>query len=532
MPHRDRLTFALLFALFADFLSAQQVQWLTASPADWVLNPTTAVDVLCASDPDHVYVAHLDAISYTYNQPMGGITLTRQGVDGAVLWSVSLGDTVQVESIASDADGNVVLGGRYFQRLLMEGAPELTVPSDHITEGSFLCSWNADGQLLWRQEVSGGQFDDISVASIAVDPQGRFWAALSTFFSAEVIRLGTDGSQVESRSLVESKLIGNICFDPWGGLYIAGSAGSPGITVNGTDYPVTETYAFFVTRMNAAGDAQWLEYAHDITFQKPRVQADLLGHAYLVGSYFEPLTWGSIPFVDPLWSDGFFLARLDSSGTFEWGLTPPYSPGSGHFIPAHGNALGVDAEGNAYLLGNEGGALDWGNGVVTGTGSISDNSVALLSFDSTGLPRWGLQGGSTFTDIMYDLAVAPDGVAHFVGITSAPFTLGAFTVDPVSARGTVVARVDAEVSTGSPEGEVLMEELIACPSVFTDGFHLVSPLLKNSASVRVMVVDAKGRTVVRTQGLRGELGHGLAPGPYTVLVHMDGRVWRARVVKE
>jgi hypothetical protein len=477
-------------------------------------------------------VARLDAITYTYNQPMGAVTLTRQGADGAVLWSVSLGDTVQVESIASDGAGNVVLGGRYFQRLLVEGAPELSVPTDHITEGSFLCSWDADGQLLWRQDVSGGQFDDVSVASIAVDPQGRFWAALSTFFSAEIVRLGTDGSQQESRGLVESKTIGNICFDPWGGLYIAGSAGSPGITVNGTDYPVTETYAFFVTRMNAAGDAQWLEYAHDITFQKPRVQADQLGHAYLVGSYFEPLTWGNIPFVDPLWSDGFFLARLDSSGTFEWGLTPPYSPGSGRFVPARGNALGVDAEGNAYLLGNEGGALDWGNGVVTGTGSISDNSVALLSFDTTGLPRWGLQGGSTFTDIMYDLAVAPDGVAHFVGITSAPFTLGAFTVDPVSARGTVVARVDADVSTASPAEETSEEELVARPSVFTEGFHMISSSLANGASVRMVLVDATGRIVERAQGLSGELGRGLAPGSYTVLLHADGRVVRTRVVKE
>ncbi len=530
MHHHVRLALALSTTLFAAALSAQQVQWLTATPAEWLLNPSTPVDVLCARDPDHVYVARLDAISYTYDQPMGAVTLTRQAADGNVLWSVSLGDTVQVESIASDADGNVVLGGRFFHRVLVDGAPVISYPADHITEGSFLCSWDADGQLLWQQDVSGGQFDDVSVASIALDPQGRFWAALSTFFSAEIVRLATDGAQEESRSLVESKMVGSISFDPWGGLYISGAVGSPGITVNGTHYPVTENYAFFVTRMNAAGDAQWLEYAHDITFQKPRVQADQSGHAYLIGSYFDALAWGSIPFGEPLWSQGVFLAHVDSSGTFDWGLTPPYTTGSGQFTPARGNALGVDADGNAYVLGTEGGVLDWGNGVITGTGTISDNSVAVLSFDGTGLPRWGLQGGSTHTDMMYDLAVAPDGVSHLVGITSDAFTLGPFTVDPVNERGTVVARVDPEVSTGLFGAALNGGELVACPSSFTSGFRLKSTAAIGAADIAL--IDATGRVVQRANRLGDELGRGLFPGAYTVLVRTGERTLRTRVVKE
>ncbi len=519
-------------ALVAVQLSAQEVQWLTASPAEWVLNPATPVDVLCARDPDHVYVARLDAISYTYNQPMGTVILSRQGANGTVLWTVSLGDTVQVESIASDTDGNVLLGGRYFQRLLVDGTPALTYPSDHVTEGSFLCSWNEAGELLWQQDVSGGPLDDVSVASIALDPQGRFWTALSTFFSAEIVRLATDGTQVESRSLVESKTIGSISFDPWGGLYIAGSVGSPGITISGTDYAVTETYAFFVARMNPAGEAQWLRYAHDITFQKPRVQADQSGHAYLIGSFFEPLTWGTIPFGDPLWSTGFFLTRVDSLGNFDWGVHPPSTVGSGQFTLGRGNALGIDAEGNAYVLGNQGGALDWGNNVVTGWGTIVDNSTVLLSFDTTGLPRWAVQGGSTFTDIMYDVAVAPDGVTHLVGITSDPFTFGPFTADPVNARGTVVARVDDDLSTAVNEGDVFVDELIAQPSLFTESFRLVPPTVLAKGRMEVTLVDAMGRVVQRFPGVGEDLGRNLAPGAYTVVVRTGERVLRTRVVKQ
>ncbi|MEO8591383.1 MAG: hypothetical protein ABI432_18530, partial [Flavobacteriales bacterium] len=226
-----------------------------------------------------------------------------------------------------------------------------------------------------------------------------------------------------------------------------------------------------------------------------------------------------------------FLARVDSSGTFEWGVAPPSTVGSGQFTLGHGNAMGLDADGNVYVVGNEGGTLDWGNGVVTGSGTISDNSMALLSFDSTGLPRWGLQGGSTHSDILYDLAVAPDGVAHFVGITSDPFTLGPYTVDPVNARGTVVARVDPEVSTGQFAGTVIDEGMIALPSVFTDGFLLTGPALSNATSVSVALQDAAGRVVEHANGVGDALGRELAPGAYTVLVRSGARLLRTRVVK-
>lgn len=513
-------------------LIAQEVQWLTASPNHWVLNPTTPVDVLCARDQEHVYTGMLDSITYTYNASMGLNTLRRQGSDGATLWSVAIGDTVQLESIVSDADGHVVIGGRYFQRLLIDGVPVLSVPPGHVSEGSFLCAFDASGVPLWQQDVSGDDLESVSVSVMALDHQGRVWAALSQFFGAEIVRLGSDGSQLESRSLIDSKMIGSISFDPWGGLYISGAATAPAIGINDTSFPVTETYAFFVTRINAAGITQWLRYAHDITFQKPRVQADATGHAYLLGSYMEPLTWGSIPFTDPVWSTSFFLARLDSLGTFEWGVQPPNAPGSGQFTLARGNCLGVDAAGNAHVLGTLGGTLDWGNGLTTGSGDITNNTVVLMRFDHTGAPTWSVEGGSSGTDIMNDLAVTSDGISHVIGFTSDPFSLGAFTVDPVNARGSVVGRIDPELSTAlSPLGDGA-EELTAYPSVFSTNFHLKRGAGPDNVAASVRVIDATGRTVETSSRLGLPMGGQLSTGTYIVQVRLGERLLRTRVVKD
>lgn len=514
-------------------ISAQQVQWLTTTPIDWFSYPTAPGNVISARDPEHVYVACLNTVTYSYNQPMGSTTLSRQGDNGATIWSLFLGDTVQVESIASDDQGNVVVGGRYFNRLWIGGVPVLMVPAGHSSAGSFLCSWDADGQMLWQQDVSGGTIDDRRVSSIALDEQGRFWAALNTFFQADIVRLNTDGTQAESRTIIDSKLIGSISFDPWGGLYVSGAAESPDITVNGTLFSVPENYAFFVTRMNAAGEAQWVRTAEDITFQEPLVQADASGHAYLLGNYFEPLTWGSIPFGDPRWGQSFFLTRLDSLGTFDWGVAPPSTLASGQFSIANGTALGVDADGNSYVLGNLGGSLDWGNGWITGSGpEVTNKSIALMSFDHTGVLRWGLDGGSTISDAMYGLSVAPNGTLHFTGVTNDPFTIGPYFVDPGDTRGSVVARVDPDLSTGRTDAIAVNDDLVAYPSVFTSGFRLVCGSMGNSASVSVELFDATGRLVQRANGLGAELGQGLAPGNYTVLVNDAERVRRTRVVKQ
>jgi hypothetical protein len=259
--HLAMTTAAYMLAAAA---SAQQVQWISSTPIDWLLYPTAPGNVISARDPDHVYVSRLNAIAYTYNQPMGPSTLSRQGADGSTLWSVELGDTVQVENIASDANGTVVVGGRYFRRLLVDGSPVLNVPAGHGSAGSFLCGWNASGQLLWQQDVSGGAFDDRRVSSITVDHQGRFWAALNTFFQADIVRLNSDGTQAESRTIVDAKLIGSISFDPWGGLYVSGAGESPDITVNGTQFAVPHSYAFFVTRMNAAGTVGEERFGHHL----------------------------------------------------------------------------------------------------------------------------------------------------------------------------------------------------------------------------------------------------------------------------
>lgn len=164
------------------------------------------------------------------------------------------------------------------------------------------------GNLLWQRNIMPHHPAGTDVQSIAFDPLGRAWYATCDGSNAEIERLSDAGNDVETRAVLIARTIGSLSFDPQGGLYVSGAASAPGISVNGTFYPIVPEYNYLVTRMASDGRAQWLQSAEDITFQRPVVTADDFGHAYLLGSPFDTLTFGGIHFQGPEWNSTFFLA--------------------------------------------------------------------------------------------------------------------------------------------------------------------------------------------------------------------------------
>ena len=134
-------------------------------------------------------------------------------------------------------------------------------------------------------------------------------------------------------------------------------------------------------------------------------------------------------------------------------------------------------------------------------------------------------------DVVHDLAVTPNGIVHFVAATGDDFTFGPFTVDPGSGQGSVVARVNGDLSAGIGTDPMMAKGIVACPSVFNSSFHLLgTDRLQGPA--RVMILDVAGRICEQSDRSESELGREVSPGTYTVLLRSGDRVLRTRVVKE
>lgn len=525
---RRTLTF-LLAGLGAVLLHAQAVQWLTGSPIGYAINPDLPIHLISTADADHAYVARSTTLTYLYGTVYGAAVVEQRDAQGTVNWSFTLGDSLQLQAMASDANGRVVLGGRFFRRVDLNGEAAIPVVNGNEFPETFLIALDINGALLWQRNISPMDPQGTDVQAITFDHQGRAWYATCDFFRADIKRLDDAGNDVETRPMEDAKTIGSISFDPWGGLYVSGAAGNPGITVNGTVYPVESPYAMFVARMDPNGAAEWLESAEDITFQRPLVMADAFGNAYLAGSPFDSLTFGGIHFHRPEWNSTFFLARLDSAGAFQWGYQPPLgAPFSGQFALARNASLGVNADGDALLLGMANGIIEWGNAVVTDVGSIQDRGVTVLELDSSGTPQWELHGGSADYDVPQGLSVLPEGTCHIAVLARDTFLLGPFTLETTEPT-LVVARIEPSGSTGIPDRAATPDRLVAFPSPFSTDFSLTGT--DGTGALRVKVRDASGRIAITGSSMQG-LGSTLAPGVYLVEVDQGMRRWHARVVKE
>ncbi len=529
MRHKFSFLLPALLALSVN-MQGQQVQWITADPIAYENNPPEAVHLVCATDADHLYVARSTTLSYLSGTVYGKAVLEQRNSFGEVAWSFALGDSVVMQAMASDANGKVIIGGRFYRALHLGAAAVLPIVHGTTYSETFLFALDSDGNLLWQRNITPNELGGTDVESITFDPQGRAWYATCNFSNAEIKRLDDAGNDVETRPVLHAKTIGSISFDPQGGLYVSGSATAPSVTVNGTWYPIVPEYNFFVARMGLDGSSQWLRSAEDITFQKPRVRADAFGHAYLLGAPFDTLTFGGIHFLGPEWNSTFFLARLDSLGNFQWGYQPPIgAPFAGQFEVGQKDVLGVDGHGNAVILGVTDGMIAWGNNVITDVGSNQDRVLTLLQVDSTGTPRWELHAGTTNYDVPLGLSVLPGGICHLAVQVRSIFQLGAYTAD-VSSATLVLARIAPGSANGLEESGENVQALMSYPSPFSSVFSISADQLDHGA-VDVLLRDSSGRMVLRAHDL-DRLGSDLATGSYFVEVTQGDKRWRGRVVKQ
>ena len=446
---RRHLSLALL--LFFGPVSGQSVSWLLGDAVDYEFNPGMPRHAL-AADQDHLVEMRSVGIAFNYSDATyGTIALDlRDPATGAVGSSCILGDSVAVKAVVIGPDGVAYFTGRFLGggMELCDGSVVAGVNGGPFTENHFLLAWDLNnGGVLWIRNLSLTHAMAEDVPSIAVDPDGRLWYLLRHFTDALVIQVDDEGNDVVERSIDGLRHLGTLSFDPWGGLYVSGSCENGMLSFGGVDFPVMsdEGYNMFVLRFKPDGTAGFAQFAEDITFQDPTVVATNDGHAYLAGSIFIGTEWGGLPVGGAIWGSNIFIARMDSSGTFEWTLGPELVPGQilGDVDRARGPCIDVDGSGSVYFLGMCRGLVEWGNGVTSGTGGTIDRNLTLLAVDASGQPQWAMSSGTTTWSVTSQgLTVADDGTSvHFMAHLADPLTMGGFTAGTVGQQSAITGRI-------------------------------------------------------------------------------------------
>ncbi|MGM0575175.1 MAG: hypothetical protein ACQEXJ_05540 [Myxococcota bacterium] len=353
-------------------------------------------------------------------------------------WSVHAGASKNdwAKAIAVNGAGEALVTG-IFSGSFTLGTEEMTYGNTDV----FLAKVAADGQIMWARDIGGfavEQADDLALA-----PNGDVvftgWYDGSTTigdtelsndngsWDAYVARYTTDGEPVWATKFPgdgDNQGIG-VATSATGDVYVAG--------VYEQWATVSSTYALmgnaFLAKLNGDGEPQWSFGVGGPEVDRARgVAVDSNGDVLVTGSV------GSLVDFDPGEGEheggpGLFVAKYDAGGQYLW-----------HYVRsgAHGQAIAVDADGDAYVAGTR------TAGIVGGS-----TDGYLLKLSGTGAYQWSSQLGSIGHDALRDVAVDPVGNVLVTGDFGASTTWEGVGLANASSPG---YDEDAVVAEFTPDG--------------------------------------------------------------------------------
>ena len=452
---RQLLTLSLLAS--TSLINAQQCDWLTSASIDFDSNPAMPSEVM-ASAPGRLVIGRNTTGDFIFGQTLyGHAVIEALDLDGFPIWSCALSDSVSLKSAVVSADGRAFFAGSFMGAMqVCDGSVLGGVPGHGMwNENLFLIAVDLNtGLIEWTRNLSFVHDQALSIPSLALDPQGRLWYAVSEWGVGKAVRVDESGADMETRIVDGVRTLGTISFDPWGGLYMSGGCENVGFAFGGEAFTNEGTtgYSMFVLRYKPDGTAGFAEFADDITFQEPQVVATADGHAYLAGGIFDGTQWGDLELHGPNWSEEVFLTRLDSMGEFIWvvesaPLTP--APITGNLSRSKGPCIALDPDGTVYLIGDARGTTDWGNGVTTGSSVLTDHVVAVVAFATDGSALWSSDSevNTGWFEARTITASAEPGSVHIAAHVRDPFTFGPHTIGEIGTQYAAFAELSG-INTG------------------------------------------------------------------------------------
>ncbi|TGE25085.1 T9SS type A sorting domain-containing protein [Hymenobacter aquaticus] len=352
------------------------------------------------------------------------------------------GSNITQTAIATDAQGNTVVAGQ-FSGSIRFGTTTLTGTAD-----AFVAKRDANGTWLWATQASGPDSD--YCADMLLDAQGQLYVVgsfsdgqrtlpstatfgstvLTTEGGADVFVARLDaatgawlwvrqaGYGNKNGTTATGNDIGRaIAPDGQGGVLVAGNFNGPGMQVGTTSLTKASAGSatdLFVARLNAAGTWLWARNTGqgDVT----DLASDTQGNAYLCGEFANTLSFATTQLTK---NRGSYLAKLSSTGTWQWAQALPGTQGYGSYGSYGGTycgALATDEQNHLYVAGRfDGNRAIFGSTMLLNTsgvyyseapGSIQRGDVFVARMNTAdGTWQWAAQAGGLDEEYLSDMVV-------------------------------------------------------------------------------------------------------------------------------
>lgn len=359
-------------------------------------------------------------------------------------WAKSMGGSISVgRSVATDAMGNVYVGGYFSGTIDFDPGPGIYNLTSVAMEDLFICKLSPAGTLLWVKQA-GGMFEDF-LYSICLDNNGNVTA--TGYFQGVVdFDPGPNSFNLTQTGAYNAflwKLDGNGNFIWAKSILSMGTGGSQGISLksdasdniyltgffNGTsDFdPGTATYTvssnafnifdIYILKLNSSGNFMWVKTVMGNAHKYGRsISLDNSNNILITGEFFGTADFDPGPAVYTLSSTSLvetdiFILKLNQNGDFIWANC---LNGTGVDL---GNSITSDQMNNIYIAGAFIDTLDFDPGpsnyTVSTTSPFQDIYVA--KFGSSGDFIWVRTAGTYSADAAHQIEIDNSGVLNITG---------------------------------------------------------------------------------------------------------------------
>ena len=397
----------LLFLLFAVMVQAQEPNWQWAVTTG--LDESNFVKDIAHDAQGNVYMTGMfnsTSIKFgnvTLNNSDSGsnVFVAKYSPSGSVLWAKSFnsGNIDDSWGVATDANGNVYITGKFFAASMTFGGFTLTNTAGHYC--IFVVKLDADGNVIWANKGNGSVVY-LEVEDIAVDGENN--------------------------------------------VIITGYHASGTITFNDITLPTAGNANLYIVKYNEDGEVLWATHQTQTSQNRAdSVDVDADGNIYITGFYTSAGLYGL-----PQSNSGAnaYVAKYDPSGNFLWAAGST-APGTGD---VYSYDIHVTNNGKVVITGSfNTGTVQFGDTLLTVTPGGFNDDVFVAQYSATGEFEWAKRTGGSKNDRGYKLASDASGNVYVNGFfESQDMAFGgvALTKDDNYSKWSFVAKYDSSGNEG------------------------------------------------------------------------------------
>jgi WD40 repeat protein len=532
--HRFKSSLRVLFVaiLFAAFLSpaytlAQTFEWGVAEEIEFDLNPEFLNYSVATDTSGCVYYAGLKTYAASFgSNAFGESFFAKYDPDGSQLLHKLIAGQTVITNLDSDHQNNIIMTG--MMRSNVAFSAEDTLMYTGAGTNAFVVKFTQHGEVVWMKNLAALYGFSDQIKGVAVDENDNIYVAWSSSANGNsmVSKFSSEGEVLLDILQSAVSVISSIDVSANGDIYVAGSCPGSNAVFGGVPYNSGFTHSIYVARYNQAGQPVWVKFVEDVSCIRPQVRWSPIDKIFLSGRLSAPLTFGNIPTNGPSWVYDFFLASMDTTGSFDWVREVPQTT-LGDATTGKLNHLSLDYYGFPYLCGFSRGEIEWTEQWQT---NVNARGLLVLAYNPDGDYRW-IKTAIGALDAQAIVAFSPEEV-YITGIAFEQLYLDDITLSTGSFIFPFLAKIKL-VTTGNR----LMDQNAIRAKVFPNPMHDAATIaienatafiqhlsFRNLEGTLVKDISAESQTVQITRD-------NLSPGIYLIEIRLsDGNLATTKLV--